>query len=86
MYIVSGGYTGSALLSSVEIWTRGSSIWFLAADLPSRRYGLRGVTIGAQFFLTGEQAQLLQYNEVLNVVYVVYVQGASTGQTFSLMC
>ena len=55
VYIVSGGYTGSNLLSSTETWTQGSSAWTLAANLPSPRYGLAGVTMGGQFLVTGEQ-------------------------------
>ena len=54
MYIVSGGYTGSNLLSSTETWTQGSSAWTQATDLPSPRYGLRGVSIGGNFIVTGE--------------------------------
>ena len=57
MHVVSGGKAGrSARLSSTETWTRGSFAWTPATDLPSRRYGLRGVTIGGQFLVTGEQA------------------------------
>ena len=61
MLIVSGGGVDSTIVngfaeytSSTETWTRGSSAWTPAADLPSRRYGLRGVTIGGNFIVTGE--------------------------------
>ena len=66
MYIVSGGYDGSYLLSSTETWTRGSSAWTPAADLPSPRFLLAGVTIGGQFLVTGELAGCY------NIVYIIY--------------
>ena len=59
MLIVTGGGIGGhgfAHLSSTETWTRGSSAWTQAADLPSDRQGLAGVTIGGQFLVTGELA------------------------------
>ena len=64
VYIVSGGYRddddGSYPLSSTETWTRGSSAWTPAADLPSPRYGLRGVSIGGQFLIIGNLVQVLE--------------------------
>ena len=63
MYIVSGGYNDEDdegyPLSSTETWTRGSSAWTLAADLPSPRAAVAGVSIGEQFFIMGEQSQVL---------------------------
>ena len=59
VFIISGGWNGSDYLSSTETWTRDSTAWIPAADLPSPRYALAGVTIGGQFLLTGEQAQVL---------------------------
>ena len=62
MFIVSGGYDEGSFpshLSSTETWTRGSSAWTPAADLPSARYGLAGVSIDGDFLVIGEQAQLL---------------------------
>ena len=65
VFIVSGGYgdgggiMSSSHLSSTEIWTRGSLAWTPAADLPSPRQGLAGVSIDGDFLVTGEQAQLL---------------------------
>ena len=57
MYIVTGGLRRSDRLSSTETWTRGSSAWTLAADLPSPRGGLAGVSIGGNFIVTGDLAQ-----------------------------
>ena len=51
------------VVSSTETWSRGSTAWTLAADLPSPRQSLAGVTIGPmigrQFLVIGEQAQVL---------------------------
>ena len=62
MYIVSGGYYDDDdegyTLSSTETWTRGSSAWTPAADLPSPRGGLSGVSIGGNFIVTGDLAQV----------------------------
>ena len=62
VYIVSGGYRddddGSYPLSSTETWTRGSSAWTPAADLPSPRIHMAGVSIGGNFIVTGELAQV----------------------------
>ena len=55
VYIVTGGGD----LSSTETWTRGSTAWTPAADLPSPRLALKGVSIGGQFLVTGELAQVL---------------------------
>ena len=62
VYIVSGGYRddddGSYPLSSTETWTRGSSAWILAADLPSPRGSLSGVSISGNFIVTGDLARV----------------------------
>ena len=58
VFIVTGGnHRPPQLLSSTETWTRGSSAWTSAADLPSPRVGMAGVTIGSNFFVIGEQTQ-----------------------------
>ena len=63
VYIVSGGYNDDNHrgypLSSAETWTQGSSAWTPAADLPSHRGGMAGVSIGGNFIVTGELAQVL---------------------------
>ena len=59
MFIVSGAQGNGYRLSSTETWTRGSLAWTPAADLPSPRQGLAGVSIDGDFLVTGEQAQLL---------------------------
>ena len=60
VFIVSGGRSGSDLTSSTETWTRGSSAWTPAADLPSPRYGLAGGTIDGQFLIIGDLVQVLE--------------------------
>ena len=59
VFIVSGGISllSPVPLTSTETWTRGSSAWTPAADLPSPRVGMAGVTIGSNFFVIGEQTQ-----------------------------
>ena len=61
VFIVSGGYTDNYpnYLSSTETWTRGSTAWTRAADLPSPREGLQGVSIRGQFLVLGEQALVM---------------------------
>ena len=70
VFIVSGGLeegtmdwdTGDyEVVSSTETWTPGPTVsaWILAADLPSPRGSLAGVSIGGQFLVIGEQEQVL---------------------------
>ena len=63
--IVTGGDTGYPDyldLSSTETWTRGSSQWTPAADLPSPRHSLRGVSFGGHFIVTGEHIAILTHS------------------------
>ena len=61
VFIISGGWNGSDYLSSTETWTpESSSAWTLAADLPSARYALAGVSIGGQFLVTGKHEKIAQ--------------------------
>ena len=53
-YLVSGGYTGSASLSSTELLVETASAWVLTGELPSPRYGLRGANIDNRIFMTGK--------------------------------
>ena len=53
-YLVSGGYTGSARLSSTELLMETASAWVLTGELPSPRYGLRGANIDNRIFMTGK--------------------------------
>ena len=63
VFIVSGGYDYlypyiHDYLSSTETWTRAFSQWTPGADLPFLRSGLRGVSIGGHFIVTGEREHL----------------------------
>ena len=63
--IVTGGDTGYPDyldLSSTETWTRSSTRWTPAADLPSPRHSLRGVSFGGHFIVTGEHIAILTHS------------------------
>ena len=63
--IVTGGDTGYPdylELSSTETWTRSSTRWTPAADLPSPRHSLRGVSFGGHFIVTGEHIAILTHS------------------------
>ena len=95
VFIVSGGKSiiencgqacfNDTAISSTETWTRGSTSWTPAADLPSPRYSLAGVTIGGQFFITGEPG-IGCYDVVNNVMYDVYIQVAAAAAAPGLRC
>ena len=55
VYIVTGGRTDSDYISSTELLTPGTSAWQQTGHLPSPRRNLRGVSIGGNFLVTGEQ-------------------------------
>ena len=62
VFIVAGGYSGSSsYLSSTEVLRAGGSRWRTGGALPSARYGLRGVTILNQFYVTGECWAVMMY-------------------------
>ena len=56
VYIVSGGYYKGTYLSSTETLEKdGGNAWQLAASLPSRRYGVRGLGLDSgRFMVTGK--------------------------------
>ena len=56
-------------MSSTETWTRGSFEWTPAADLPSPRSHMAGVSIGGHFLITGLQCGVNIYNS--NISYVI---------------
>ena len=53
VYLVAGGWNGTAALSSTEIMAVGSSQWTQASPLPSPRYRMAGANVGLDFYLTG---------------------------------
>ena len=53
-YLVSGGYTGSARLSSTELLVETASAWVLTGELPSPRSGLRAANIDNKVLITGK--------------------------------
>ena len=52
-YLVAGGWTGSARLSSTELLEETASAWVYTGELPSPRYGLRGANIDNRILMTG---------------------------------
>jgi len=52
-FLVSGGYSGHARLSSTELLLETASTWVLTGELPSPRYGLRGANIDNKILMTG---------------------------------
>ena len=55
VYIITGGWDGGNNLGSTEIMLKdGGTAWQQVADLPSARYGLRGVGLdNGKFLVTG---------------------------------
>ena len=51
--LVTGGYDGSAPLSSTELMVGTASAWVFTGELPSPRDGLRGATIDNMVLMTG---------------------------------
>ena len=60
-FIVAGGYDGGSALSSTEVLRAGATEWTTGGALPSARYGLKGVTILNQFYVTGECWAVMMY-------------------------
>ena len=52
-YLVSGGYTGSASLSSTELLVETASAWVYTGELPTPRSGLCGANIDNKVLMTG---------------------------------
>ena len=54
MYMVTGGYNKKfSYVASTEIMPASGSRWSFAGSLPSARYGLRGISLNNQIFMTG---------------------------------
>ena len=67
VFIVAGGYDGSLpYLSSTEMLIgEDATEWTWGAELPSRRIGLRGVSVANRFLLTGiggSEAKVMKIN------------------------
>ena len=55
VYLVTGGWTGSAELVSTEILSSGSDAWRQVGDLPTGPIsGLRGVSLNNKIIMTGK--------------------------------
>ena len=52
-YLVSGGWTGHARLSSTELLEETASAWVFTGELPSPRSSLRGANIDNKVLMTG---------------------------------
>ena len=61
VYIITGGWDGGNNLGSTEIMLKeGGTAWQQVADLPSARYGLRGVGLdNGKFLVTGWGSNLI---------------------------
>ena len=53
VYLVTGGRTGSNFLSSTETLEEGAGSWTPAGVLPVALFGLRGVSLNNNIFMTG---------------------------------
>ena len=51
--LVTGGYDGSALLSSTELLVETAPAWVFTGELPSPREGLSGANIDNKILMTG---------------------------------
>ena len=54
-FLVAGGKTGSARLSSTELLVETSAAWILTGELPTARRGLRGANIDQRVLMTGNK-------------------------------
>ena len=63
-YIVTGGHSDNKALVNTEILKKeGGSSWQIAASLPSRRVGVRGVSLpNGHFMITGDDCLLFNIN------------------------
>ena len=58
--LVAGGMDGSGLrLSSTEVLTSSATAWAQASPLPRQLYGMRGLTMGNQVYLTGKMHRIM---------------------------
>ena len=80
-FIVAGGYSGSRDLSSTEVLRAGATEWTTGGALPSARYGLKGVTILNQFYVTGECWAVMMY--LVSVVPLIIFPGGYGSDYFS---
>merc|ERR1711874_924587 len=60
-FLVSGGWTGTARISSTELLVETGSAWILTGELPSPRYGLRGANIDNKILMTGGKIGFARY-------------------------
>ena len=54
VFLVAGGY-GSVSLSSTETLIEGGQAWNFQKPLPSRRWGLHGISLPETVIMTGKQ-------------------------------
>ena len=73
-FIVAGGLNDN-WLSSTEVLRAGATEWTTGGALPSARYGLKGVTILNQFYVTGECWAVMMY--LVSVVPLIIFPGGS---------
>ena len=74
--LVTGGYDGSAPLSSTELMVGTASAWVFTGELPSPRWGLCGVNIENKVLMTGNnnynnnQNILLKYQTNISILLI----------------
>ena len=56
VFLVAGGYGYPNYLSSTETLVEGGQSWNLNQDLPSVRYGLRGISLPDTVIMTGKKS------------------------------
>ena len=55
VFLVAGGFASSNFLSSTETLVEGGQSWNLQQDLPSARWGLRGISLSKTVIMTGKK-------------------------------
>ena len=53
VYLVTGGWDGSSILSSTEVLVDGTSAWMSSGELPVAMNTLKGVSLNNDIFVTG---------------------------------
>ena len=71
MFLVAGGWDGSNWLSSTETLVEGGQSWKVHQGLPTRRAGLRGISLPNTVIMTGKKSptSLLLLAAKLNINY-----------------
>ena len=60
MYLVTGGYNGGDIIST-EVMSASGSTWSYVGNLPRAAYGMRGISVNNQIFVTGTYIRHQKY-------------------------